>query len=204
MSRRYLLFLYSTPNLVGSIFGLIGLGLFFSGIIKAYWFFIVLGLYGIGFLITPKNKAQHLIYSKELSSKELQKELEQLIKKIKKSVQKPVLEKIENIKDNINILLPHIGKMESSEYDLHIVKQTITRYLPELLEAYLELPTAFARIHKVRNGQTPQQILIDQLDILDNRIEQIVVDVHQKNTEALIAHGQFLKNKFTEVDDWLV
>lgn len=60
MKRRLLLFLYSTPHIVGSVLGLLGLGLFFAGIIKSYWYFIVAGLYVIGVLATPKSPTYEL------------------------------------------------------------------------------------------------------------------------------------------------
>ena len=44
LKRSLLLFLYSTPNIVGCLLGVFGLLSFFAGIIKAYWLFIVLGL----------------------------------------------------------------------------------------------------------------------------------------------------------------
>ncbi len=214
MSKKTLLFLYSTPNLVGSVLGLLGLVYFFlpfifksvfapSGLLEL---FIVFGLYALGLLITPRTEAlenEHRILDRELSAKELEKLLNSLIKKIRRRVQKPVLTKVVSIKDNVVMLLPHLEEMNRGQYDLHVVKQTVTEYLPEMLTTYLELPPAFARIHKIRNGKTPQQILIEQLDILDKQMEQIVIDVNSKDAEALIAHGHFLKNKFANRDEWL-
>lgn len=39
MPRKLLLYLYGTPNIVGSLLGLIGLGLYFAGVIKSLWIF---------------------------------------------------------------------------------------------------------------------------------------------------------------------
>jgi len=43
--QRILLFLYSTPNIVGSLLGILGLALFFFGVIGRFWLLIVVGLY---------------------------------------------------------------------------------------------------------------------------------------------------------------
>jgi hypothetical protein len=54
--RRILLFLYSTPNLVGCLLGLGGLALYALGIIGPYAPLIVVGLYLIGVLLAPRPR----------------------------------------------------------------------------------------------------------------------------------------------------
>ena len=129
--------------------------------------------------------------------------LEDLIKKISKRVAQPELTKVINIKDNILMLSPRLNEMNAGDYDLHVVKQTVTDYLPEMLTTYLELPSAFARMHKMRNGKTSQEVLIEQLTLLNEQIEQILISVNSKDADALIAQGEFLKSKFANDDNWL-
>jgi hypothetical protein len=138
-----------------------------------------------------------------LSGRELQSQLEALIKKISKQVAEPELEKVIHIKDNILMLLPRLEEMNAGDYDLHVVKQTVTDYLPQMLSTYLELPPIFARVHKMRNGKTAQEVLIEQLTILDKQINKIVISANSEDAEALIAQGEFLKSKFTDDENWL-
>jgi len=205
MKRSWLLFLYSTANIVGCICGVMGLIAFFAGIIKAYWFFIVVGLYVSGYLLTPKtqNLQNYRPLNSDLSERDLKNNLEVLIKKIKKHVSPSVLEKVEAIKENILMLLPRLNEMNAADYDFHLVKQTVTDYLPQMLATYLELPPAFAKMHKMRNGKTAQEVLIEQLTILDKQMNQILISVNSKDAEALIAQGEFLKSKFADDADWL-
>jgi hypothetical protein len=200
--RSLLLFLYSTPNIVGCLLGVLGLLAFFAGIIKAYWLFIVLGLYGCGYLLTPKTNLLPTQTISELSGRDLQIMLESLIKKISKRVAQPELDKVIHIKDNVLMLLPRLDEMNAGDYDLHIVKQTVSDYLPNTLSTYLELPPAFARMHKMRNGKTAQEVLIEQLNVLDEQINKIVISVNSKDADALIAQGEFLKGKFAN-DEWI-
>ena len=58
--RRTTVYLFSTKNLVGSALGLVGLGLFFTGIVGGLWPIVVIGLYGVGALLTPGNKTYDL------------------------------------------------------------------------------------------------------------------------------------------------
>lgn len=206
-NRSLLLFLYSTPNIIACIWGLIGLVTFFI-----IYFFktknpmligIVPALYICGYLIAPKTAALHNQSIGELSGRDLQIMLEDLIKKISKRVAQPELTKVINIKDNILMLLPRLNEMNAGHYDLHVVKQTVTDYLPEMLTTYLELPPAFARMHKMRNGKTSQEVLIEQLTLLNDQIEQILISVNSKDADALIAQGEFLKSKFANDDNWL-
>lgn len=203
MRRSVWLFLYSTSNLVGSALGLLGLAAFFGGLIKSFWLLIVLGLYAIGFVTTPRNTAAGLSLKKNLVGADLEKGLNELIRKIRKRVSPQILEKVVSIKDSIISLLPHLDKMDSTDRNLHVIKQTVTDYLPDMLQTYLALPTAFARFHRVQGDKTSRDVLLEQLDILDREMQQIMIDLATRDTEALIAHGKFLKDKFAEGDGWL-
>ena len=57
LKDRVLLFLYSTPHIVGCLAALAGLGLLFAGVIDKYWWAIVPALYGGGYLIVPRDDA---------------------------------------------------------------------------------------------------------------------------------------------------
>src|SRR5437016_4561383 len=53
--QRFQRFLYSPGNIAGCLLAMGGLGLFFGGVIQAYWWAIVPGLYGVGALAWPRN-----------------------------------------------------------------------------------------------------------------------------------------------------
>ena len=36
----------------------------------------------------------------------------------------------------------------------------------------------------------------DRLKILDKELKETIVDIHNKDSKALLAHGRFLKSKF--------
>ena len=48
LPHRLRLFFYSNGNIAGCLLAMGGLGLFFGGVIHAYWWAIVAGLYGVG------------------------------------------------------------------------------------------------------------------------------------------------------------
>lgn len=197
---RILLFLYSTPNIVGSLLGLAGLLLFFLGVIQDFWLFIVVGLYLIGVLVTPKQTAYDLSIQTQVSAEEIRAQLDALVRKIRKRMPTEVLAKIESIKASIDSILPILAASNLGDRNVFTIRQTVFEYLPTALENYLSLPPAFANLHPVRDGKTARQLLNEQLDILDREMKEIVVDMSANDTQKLLAHGRFLEQKFNQAD----
>ena len=198
--KRLLFFLYGTPNIVGSALGLVGLLLFFTGVIEAFWFFIVVGLYVLGYLVTPKNQPVDLHLKGQLDAAEIKGELEGLVAKVKNRVSKEVLGHVLNIQNSILEVLPTLTRDGAYTHHAYVVKQTALEYLPETLETYLNLPPAFARLHTVKDGKTAQQLLLGQLELLDTTLQDIVLDIHQNDTNRLLINGRFLEEKFRKSD----
>jgi hypothetical protein len=196
------LFLYSTPNLVGSALGILGLLMFFSGLIGSYWLLIVVGLYGIGVLATPKSPRYQLELHNQLTKDEIRDELEGLVRNIRKRVPKEIFEKVESIKDSILDILLHIVDLGSSDYSVYTIRQTALVYLPETLQNYINLPRAYANLHPVKDGKTAKQLLSEQLDVLDREMKDIAQDFYRDDTQRLLAHGRFLEEKFHKAETW--
>jgi hypothetical protein len=200
--NRILLYLYSTGNIVGSALGLLARLLFFAGLIGRFWFFIVVGLYVIGVLAIPRRRTRSLRLSNELTAEEIRDELERLVRTIRKYVSAEVLSRVESIKNSIIALLPYIVDLSSSDFNIYTIRQTALEYLPETLENYLKLPRAFVALHPVRDGKTAQQLLLEQLDLLDRQMKEIAEDFFRQDTQALVAHGRFLEEKFGQAEVW--
>ena len=194
---RTLLFLYGTPNLVGTALGLLGLGLFFTGVIGNFWFFIVVGLYALGYLLTPKNRPVDLRFRGELELAELKAELETLLVRVQNRVPKEVLETLQSIQTSVLEALPGLSRGGAAGgHHAYVVRETAQTYLPETLQAYLELPPAFARLHAVKDGKTAQTLLLEQLGLLDATLKEIVSDLHRNDTDRLLVNGRFLEETF--------
>ncbi len=198
--QQILLYLYSTPNIVGSALGLLGLLLYFTGIINAYWFVIVVGLYLIGVVVTPRNPIYDLRLRNQMSVEEVKAELENLVRSIQSKVPKDILDKVLSIKESIVSILPSIVDVTSGDYNIYVIRQTALEYLPEALQNYLNLPPAYANLHPIRNGKTAHELLASQLDLLDEKMKEVVDDLHRNDTQKLLVHGRFLEEKFRKDD----
>jgi hypothetical protein len=194
--QRLLLYLYSNGNILGSVLGLIGLGLYFTGIISDFWLLIVAGLYVIGLLAAPRNQGQELRLRHQLDADELRQELEMFVNKIRGRLPKEIYQSVVSIKNTIVEILPYLQNLDESNYNLYTIRQTALEYLPETLENYLKLPPAYASLHVIKDNKTAQKLLEDQLNLLDQEMKSIAQEFYRDNTEELVAHGRFLEEKF--------
>ncbi|MCB1770503.1 MAG: hypothetical protein KDJ31_12515 [Candidatus Competibacteraceae bacterium] len=203
MKRRWLLFLYGAPNIVGCLLGLAGLGLYFAGVIHDYWLPIVLGLYAGGWLITPRRADRQLRLTHELDTEALRASLDELLASIRRQVPADILARTQRITETILEVLPRLGEFDGGSHNTHVIRQTALDYLPTALQNYLALPSAFARLHPLRDGKTAHQILLEQLDLLDGKMREIAADIHRQDSQQLLIHGRFLEDKFRDGQEWL-
>ncbi|TMG14579.1 MAG: hypothetical protein E6I06_01165 [Chloroflexi bacterium] len=189
-------YLYSGKNIVGGILALLGLLLVFTGAIRSVFWPVVVGvMYGIGALLAPgppRVAVGGTSFDPESIRRSLQRQLN-----IANGKLTPELEaKLQDIADTIMGILPHYADFPPGSPDLFVVGRTATDYLPSALQAYVNLPRAYATLHKMQNGKTADQILGEQLTLLAAKMNEVADAVHKKDSDALLANGRFLEEKF--------
>jgi hypothetical protein len=194
MNDRLVRYLYSSKNLVGSLLALVGLVLFFTGTIGTLWPVVVVGLYLIGVLVTPGNTQIDL--STGFDPNDVKQALDTQVRLITGKVPPEVMAKVLKIRQTIVGILPRSGTLPPGSPELFVIERTATDYLPTSLEAYLKLPRAYAMLHAVQDGKTPKQILLDQLSLLENKMDEVADDVNRNDSDRLLANGRFLEEKF--------
>jgi hypothetical protein len=192
--RPTTLYLFSTKNLVGSALGLVGLGLFFTGIVGALWPVVVVGLYLVGALLTPGSKTYDLHSGWDPG--DVRKALSEQMKTINNRVPDDIVAKVSSIQDTILAVLPRVESLPAGSEDLFIIERTALEYLPTALEAYLNLPKAYATLKPVEGTKTASQVLLDQLSLLDSKMHEISDDIAKNDSDKLLANGRFLAEKF--------
>jgi hypothetical protein len=91
--------------------------------------------------------------------------------------------------------LPRVsGDVELNAYAL----RTATVYLPETLQAYLALPTAWARSHVYADGSTPDSALAAQLAVIEQAVSRMHEAALRGDANALLINGRFLGFRFGE------
>lgn len=187
-------YLYSRKNIVGSVLALVGLVVSLTGIIGVLWPVIVVGLYVIGVLLTPGNKQIDL--STGFDPNDVKNALDTQVRAITGRVPPEVMAKVLKIRQIILGILPSSGSLAPGSPELFIVERTAADYLPTSLEAYLKLPRTYATLHATRAGKTPKEILLDQLTLLESKMNEVADDVHRNDTNRLLANGRFLQERF--------
>jgi hypothetical protein len=194
---RFLLFLYGSPNIAGAVLGLIGLGLYFSGLIDRFWPLIVAGLYGIGYLATPRSKTLDLSLGNVIDTEAVEEALERLVRQAKKALEPDVFALVASIVASISSILLRLSQGSGvGDRTLFDVRQTALDYLPATIQRYAALPNAFRRLHPIFGAKTPHDLLKDQLELLDTKMKEVVTSVHEGDTDALVANGRFLQERF--------
>jgi len=202
LPRRLQFFLYSTRNIAGCLLAMGGLGLFFGGVIHAYWGAIVAGLYGVGVLGWPRSDLAGMAERTELSTEMLAQQVRKLVDSVAQGLPKEALEFLRSIQGTLVELLPRLQELRDrgiiSAKDSFTVIETVRRYLPDTLAAYLRLPKFYAQMQTLADGRTATQTLLEQLRVLDASLKDIAKSAFAGDAEALVSNGQFLQNKFSE------
>ena len=189
-------YLYSGKNIIGSTLALFGLLLFFTGVITSFfWPFVVAAMYGIGALLAPgptKLGLSGTSFDPDSIRRSLQRQLDGARGKLPPAQQ----DQLQHISDTIMGILPDYADFPPGSPDLFVVGRTATDYLPSALQAYLNLPRAYATLHKMPNGKTADEVLGDQLTLLASKMDEVADAVHEKDSDALLANGRFLEEKF--------
>ena len=189
-------YLYSGKNIVGSALALLGLLLFFTHVITAFfWPFVVVAMYGIGALLAP-GPPQVALAGTSFDPDSIRRSLQHQLSTANGKLSPALMAKVQSISDTIMGILPHYADFPPGSPDLFVVGRTATDYLPSALQAYLNLPRAYATLHKMPNGKTADQVLDDQLTLLESKMDEVADAVHKKDSDALLANGKFLEEKF--------
>jgi hypothetical protein len=189
-------YLYSGKNIVGSTLALFGLLLFFLHVITTFfWPFVVVALYGIGALLSP-GPPKVALAGTSFDPDSIRKALQRQLGISQGKLPAPLQAKLQDIADTIMGILPHYAEFPPGSPDLFVVGRTATDYLPSALQAYLNLPRAYATLHKMQDGRTADEVLGDQLTLLASKMDEVADAVHKKDSDALLANGRFLAEKF--------
>ena len=104
------------------------------------------------------------------------------------------------------LCLVHDGLSEGSSADTrtrYLLAQTRQSYLPDTVRAYLHL-TEGARRQLTALGQSPEQLLDEQLTLMENGVHEALRRDHAA-ADRLLTQGRFLRERFgAGTEEWRV
>ena len=190
-------FLYSRRNLVGSALAIVGPVLYAVGLVAfPAWIPITAGLYAIGYLLTPAERGLDLRIGAAQDATEVRSELDRLSRALRGKVADDLYEKVQRIRASILATLQVEGSDDGADPNVYLIRQTALTYLPEAFSTYLRLPRLVAERRAIADGRTPHDVLLDQLDLMDRRLEDVADDIARHDSDKLLANGRFLAEKF--------
>jgi hypothetical protein len=194
-SDRFVEYLASAKNITGCLFGLVGLVLFFTGVIGAIWPVVVAALYVAGALIAPARPARSLLGG-TFDAGGVRSSLKSLRREVHGRVPGDVEARVDAIAKTIDSILPKVRALGPGSEDVFILQRTATDYLPTTVRSYLELPRAYADTHPVKDGKTARQLVSEQLDLLSKEMNEVAEAVNRRDLDRLLAQGRFLEERF--------
>src|SRR5258708_31762156 len=142
-------------------------------------------MYAIGALVAPGSSSYELT-SSSFDPNDVRQSLSKQMSAIHGKVPPEIEAKVQSINDTILGILPHYADFPAGSPDLFVVGRTATDYLPSALQAYLNLPRAYATLRKMPNGKTADEGLGDQLDLLATKMDEGGDALHTKDSDALL------------------
>ncbi|MFI7611807.1 hypothetical protein ACIBP6_11365 [Nonomuraea terrae] len=195
-SERILRYLGSTRNIAGSCLALLGLAGHFLGLTGAFWPVVVIALYGVGALLAPPERVRLTISHAEVETRALRADLDGLLRRIDGRFPPDVHAAVHGLAEVIGDVLARADQLTTSPDQLHVVSQTIRRYLPASLEAYANLPRRYALTRRAGRERSAHDELLAQLALLDARMGQVAEAIHRGDEQALRDQGRFLRDRF--------
>lgn len=203
--RRVGDYLGSNRNIVGSVAGIAALGATVpTDVAGPLWPVVVGGVYGLGVLLTPRDKVQLVDsgYSAAIARAEnLRGDLERLglrVHKYERRLPDDVLAAYGRIEVRLREILDRAAELATSPDHLFVVGRTINDYLPTSLETYANLPSGFALGHRGSGQRTAHEELLSQLALLERELGEIATAVYAGDVAKLSAQGRFLEDKFAD------
>ncbi len=196
---RLVSYLGSRKNVAGCVLAFGGLTLYFLGVVGAIWPLVVVALYLIGALGMPSPRRVS-IGSASFDADVVRSALDRLVRRGASQASPDVTAKVREIQQEILGVLPATARFPLGSEDLYVIQRTATDYLPAALDAYLALPPEYATSRPVQDGRTAKQVLLEQLELINSKMEEVADAVHQRDTDRLLASGRFLDERFGKGD----
>ena len=96
----------------------------------------------------------------------------------------------------LDTIAPQLASLDEAEPAAAEIRKLIGEQLPELLKGYAKVPEPLRRV--ARNGTTPDQQLVDSLQLIDSEIAEMSAQLAQGDLDSLATRGRYLQIKYRD------
>ena len=191
-------FLGSRGHVVGMLFAIVGLILLNNGVMSGYLgLAMVILLYATGYFFAERPQIERLPVTQTRDAPAIQAALDEMLSAIRVRVSNDIYFRVRSIRDAILFILDTAGEQSEADPDIHMVRQTATTYLPDVLSTYLALPRLYAERDVVDGSRTSHDILLDQLYLMDLKVRQVAENMVKNGSQRLVTPGRFLADRYS-------
>lgn len=192
----------STKNMMGVGFAVVGPALGLAGVVNPLvGVALAPALYLVGVLAAPGRKRVNL--AEGVDPRDVTRSLNEIQKRIRRRVPDDVWKRVRHMSTTIEESMRRAHALGEGSVEVLGLVRTATDYLPTALQAYIDLPRAYADRQIVADGKTSLQLLREQLKLMSEKVDDIAEAILRADTDKLIAHGRFLAEKFAKNDSTL-
>jgi len=197
VGRRVKSFLRSRHNFFGCVLAAVGVGLYLAGVVTGLeWLPLTAGLYVLGAVIVPRKRRPLDPYPQDATDAAgVRHALDDLLRSLAGRVPNEIFDKVASIRSSILVTLDHGAGTAVADPNVFLIRQTALSYLPEALNEYLSLPRGYAN-RSLLGKKSPHDVLVEQLNLMDEKMREVAEAVVAGDAEKLEAHGRFLADKF--------
>jgi hypothetical protein len=200
-TSRALGYLGSRKNIVGSIGGLVGLGLGAVGFGGSWWWVLTVGLYGAGALATPPEKVNLVTSDLQTASAEagaLRADLTTLLGRLQKVSGRLPVGADDLVKQTAELLFAVLGRpdaLASTPDHAYAVARAIRADLPTSLESYLQLPRWYVSGRRPGAERSAADELQKQLRLIHADAQRVAEEVYALDAQRMADHTRYLEER---------
>ncbi|MFI8229496.1 hypothetical protein ACIGDI_11735 [Streptomyces sp. NPDC085900] len=190
-------YLESRKNIAGSVCGLAGLALTFSGLAGPYWPVVVAGLYGAGALIAPPERPPLPDFpSPSAQLEELRADFGKLGAYLAEVDLPPAAAgRVTELTDLLTALLDPGRASELLAQDpegVHTLSRTVRRDIPEAVDSYVRTRW-WTRM--TPGSEPPERHLERQLTLLQEEAERLATALRETEARRQETHTRYLEER---------
>lgn len=110
-----------------------------------------------------------------------------------------VEQQVDRIRRKAAVLARYRDRFPMGSKDFYVVEHIEADYLGPTLKTYLDVP-AWSVNTPAADGRTPLQMLHDQLELLETKLDEIAEGVKKQRVDDLLANERFLEERFGHSD----